>query len=67
MLNKENQMKCFVKTCNKQFKNALAVSHHIKMSAINCQKHKNYLIKLSSSIIKGFDKNFNVYKRQEKF
>lgn len=49
-------IKCYVSSCDKLLKNKLAVSHHIKMSAINCLEHKKYLEELKSLIGHDFEK-----------
>ena len=55
-------IKCYVENCSKLLKNKLAVSHHIKMSSINCKEHKNYLDSLHQSINKMFfDLNLSIY------
>ena len=47
-------MICYVDCCTKVLKNKLAVSHHIKMSAINCPKHRQYLEDLCKKIVEDF-------------
>lgn len=55
-------IKCYVETCSKILKNKLAVSHHIKMSAVNCLEHKKYLEDLRQKIVESFKSiDFNVF------
>jgi hypothetical protein len=61
-------MKCFVESCNKEYKNNLSVCQHIKISAINCLEHKQYLVNLKKAIIEKFNEiNLSSYQIAKKF
>jgi phage portal protein BeeE len=61
-------MKCFVESCNKEYKNNLVINRHIKYFSSKCLEHKQYLIDLQQKIIDKFkDEKFSIKQVAKQF